>query len=141
MTARRFGLSKAAGALLAVYAGLCAPVSAQEDGETGRALYDRHCLTCHQADGRGVPFMQPPLVGSAIVTGPPETLILWTLLGTPPGAGPSEWANAMPGFPQLSDMEIAALLTYLRQDFDHGADEALSAIVPDQVAPLRDGLP
>ena len=29
----------------------------------GQLLYGRHCLSCHQADGGGVPNMQPPIKG------------------------------------------------------------------------------
>ncbi|MGF1455446.1 MAG: c-type cytochrome [Alphaproteobacteria bacterium] len=131
------GPAAALAALMAlVNAGLALPASAGL-GE-GQALYAGHCLTCHQANGGGVPMMQPALIGSAIVTGPPELLIRWTLQGTPDPAAPGLWANTMPGFSQLSDGEIAAILTYVRQGLSHPDVEApLSSVTPAQVARER----
>lgn len=106
--------------------------------QTGEALYAEHCLTCHQADGGGVPMMQPPLTGSAIVTGPPELLIRWTLMGTPDPDAPGLWANAMPGFAGLSDAEIAAILTFVRQGLAHPKGTGpLSPVTAGQVAGAR----
>ncbi len=39
------------------------------EDESGLESYRDNCLVCHQADGGGVPFMQPALVGSALVRG------------------------------------------------------------------------
>ncbi len=108
-----------------------------EDGTSGEALYRRHCLTCHQADGGGVPFLQPSLLASPIVTGPADLLIRWTLQGSPDPAAPGPWANAMPGFASLSDEALAALLTYIRRDFDHGLEPPPSAVTREDVAAAR----
>jgi hypothetical protein len=43
-----------------------APAAAAPPADTrppGQRLYARHCLSCHQSDGGGVPNMQPPIVG------------------------------------------------------------------------------
>ncbi len=98
--------------------------------ETGQALYEAHCLTCHQADGRGVPRMQPPIKGSEIVIGNADTLVAYTFLGS--GEDPGNWANAMPGFQQLSDADLAALLTYVRESFGTGG-----VVTEQSVAEIR----
>src|SRR5438034_10255770 len=41
--------------------------------ERGAHLYAESCVLCHLEDGRGVPKMQPPLVGSNVVAGEPST--------------------------------------------------------------------
>ncbi len=113
------------------------------DPERGRALYERHCLACHQTDGGGVPDMQPALRGSPIVTGAPELLVRWTLIGTPEGRGPGLWANAMPGFAQLSDRDLGDLLTYVRFAFagtNAGAGEAITPVTYATVAATRKAL-
>lgn len=91
------------------------PACAQD----GAALYDQHCATCHQANGGGVPFINPPLKGSAIVAGDAESLALWVLLGNDAADAnyESDYTGLMPGFKQLSDAEIAAILTQVRTEF------------------------
>ena len=100
--------------------------------EDGAALYASHCLTCHQADGYGVPFMQPPLVGSEMLAGPAEGLIAFVLTGN---QGPGEWANPMGSFSFLSDAEMAAVLSYSRSTY---ADA--EPVGADLVAEIRDML-
>ena len=105
---------------------LSLPAAAQD----GAALYATHCLTCHQADGNGVPFMQPPLVGSEMLSGPAEGLIAFVLTGN---QGPSDWGNPMGSFAGLSDAELAAVLTYSRQAYGEAGP-----VEPDLVAEIRD---
>ncbi len=90
---------------------------------TGQQLYNRYCLSCHQADGGGVPRLQPPILDSAWVKGEPVPLALFVLTGGLDSAGRKESANhnVMPAFPQLSDEDLALLLTYVRQRFGDGA--------------------
>lgn len=35
----------------------------------GKKVYQKNCLTCHQANGGGVPKMNPPLIHAAFVMG------------------------------------------------------------------------
>ncbi|MDD2793478.1 MAG: c-type cytochrome, partial [Sediminibacterium sp.] len=41
----------------------------------GKQVYDRYCLTCHQADGGGVPRMNPPIANTEYVLGNKQRLI------------------------------------------------------------------
>jgi mono/diheme cytochrome c family protein len=99
----------------------------------GQALYRRHCLACHQADGGGVPNMQPPILDSAWVKGAPQPLALFVMTGGFNSASrkDSDVGNVMPAFPQLSNEELAALLTYVRQKFGDGTGPVTAADVRD----------
>jgi mono/diheme cytochrome c family protein len=93
------------------------------------------CATCHMPDGSGVPGLQPALMGSKVVAGPPATVIKVLLLG-PEKALPAHKAtsgNQMPQFDSLSDDEIASIVTYVRKTFGKGA----SAVTPAQVKAQR----
>jgi mono/diheme cytochrome c family protein len=94
-----------------------------------------NCASCHQVDGSGVPNMQPALKGDAVVAGDPGQLIQVVLQG-PAAVLPANrphYANAMPPFARLSDEDLAALLTYLRQHEGNGA----SAVKAKDVAAAR----
>jgi mono/diheme cytochrome c family protein len=118
--------------------------SALAEGPAARAaepkeLYAAHCLACHQADGQGVPFMQPPLVGGAWVKSDPETLALFVLTGGFNSAERknSRNANVMPSFVALDDQTLAAILTYVRATF--GGDAG--PVSPLDVAAARRRVP
>jgi glucose/arabinose dehydrogenase/cytochrome c5 len=101
----------------------------------GAKLYKQACAVCHMADGSGVPNMQPSLTGSTITAGPPKTLIDLVLLGPAkvlPAKRP-KYASAMPAFDTLSDEEIAAVVSYVRQTFGKQAAPVTAA----QVKALR----
>ena len=90
--------------------------------DDGAALYDEYCMTCHQADGYGVPFQQPPLAGSPMVTGPVEPLIAFVIEGSEgQPSRVSEWESLMPGFTALKDDELAAIMTHIRSSFGNHA--------------------
>jgi mono/diheme cytochrome c family protein len=104
----------------------------------GQRLYARHCLSCHQADGRGVRNMQPAIVGGTWVQGDAGALALFVLSGGFDSASRKDSAvgNVMPAFRQLSDSDLAELLTYVRQKFGNDA----SAVSAAEVAAARTSL-
>ena len=118
-----------------------APSNAAADAQpVGKALYARHCLSCHQADGRGVPNMQPPIKGGTWVKGDAKALAMFVMTGGFDSANRKEGAaseNPMPPFRQLSDEDLAAILTYIRQKYGDGA----SAVEPALVTEARATLP
>ena len=105
----------------------------------GKALYGRHCLSCHQADGGGVPNMQPAIAGGPWVKGDPAALAMFVMTGGFDSAQRKDSAvdNVMPPFAQLSDADLAGILTYIRQKFGGGA----SAVDAAQVAAARANIP
>lgn len=114
--------------------------AAAEANPPGQKLYARHCLSCHQADGYGVPNMQPAIKGGSWVKGEAKPLALFVMTGGFDSAQRKEGAtshNVMPPFRQLSDEDLAGILTYIREKFGDGA----SAVTPAQVAEARATLP
>ena len=111
----------------------------------GQRLYAQHCLICHQADGGGVPWMQPPLAGAASVTGPAEPLIELTLRGIGPGVGqmpPSgDWSQVMASFDALSDQDIAAILTHVRTSWGNDAGAVDATTVTEVRRSIAAGAP
>lgn len=92
----------------------------------GGQIYTNQCATCHQSDGQGVSGVFPPLVGSDWVTGDKGRLIRIVLHGL---EGEIEVQNetyngVMPAFGgQLDDAGIAAVLTFIRSEWDNDASE------------------
>jgi mono/diheme cytochrome c family protein len=101
----------------------------------GRQLYSKICITCHQKDGGGVPRLNPPLIKTSYVTGDKARLIKIVLKGltTPLTIEDEEYTNPMPAQPQLTDQQIADVLTYVRNSFGNKA----SAITPAEVKAVR----
>jgi mono/diheme cytochrome c family protein len=116
-----------------------APAATSASNNVGQTLYGRHCLTCHQADGYGVPNMQPAIVGGTWVGGDPRALAMFVLTGGFDSASrkESDNGNVMPAFAQLSDDELAAILTFIRAKFGEGASPLSAA----DVAGARSALP
>ncbi len=104
----------------------------------GQRLYARHCLSCHQADGGGVPNMQPPIAGGTWVVGDGGALALFVLTGGFDSASRKDGGegNVMPPFTQLADADLAELLTFVRKEFGQGASPVSAATVAEARASL-----
>ncbi len=74
--------------------------------EKGKSLYGQNCAACHQADGKGLPGTFPALAGSKVVADVSAAIKKITQGG-----------GGMPAFKQLGPEDLAALLTYIRNDF------------------------
>ncbi len=103
----------------------------------GRKVYDSHCLVCHQANGDGVPGLNPSLFDSERVQGEKKELLQILLYGSTEGLSTdgNTYTNNMPGFEHLSDEEIANLASYIRNSFENKAP----AITIAEVKNLRQG--
>lgn len=104
--------------------------------EAGQRIYVNRCQACHQASGTGTPGVFPPLIGSAWVTGAPETLVRILLSGLqgPITVEGETYNGLMPGWRDvLSDAEIAAVATFVRQWETNDAP----AVSPELTAELR----
>ena len=57
---------------LAVLAGatVTASVPAPAHAQDGKAVFQKNCAACHQANGKGIPGAFPALAGNAVVQGP-----------------------------------------------------------------------
>lgn len=109
----------------------------------GKKSYEQVCSTCHQATGQGIPGIYPPLAGSEWVLGTPEhvvRIVLHGLKGPITVKGAQYGAASMPVFGKVAgsgynwnDDRIAAVLTYVRQEWGNKADP----ITPEQVTAIR----
>jgi len=101
--------------------------SMDELKKRGEQVYAKTCVVCHQANGKGTPPAFPPLDGSQVVTGPKDEQIKTVLNGRP--------KTAMVAFgPQLNDVELAAVITYTRNNWGNKTGEAIQ---PAEVKALR----
>ena len=116
-----------------------AQVPAPDSRPPGQRLYGAHCLSCHQADGGGVPNMQPAIAGGTWVKGDARALALFVMSGGFDSASRKDSivGNVMPPFRQLADADLAEILTYIRQKFGGGASPVTAA----EVAEARRSLP
>ena len=121
-------LRVAAGAMLAWAAAANAPA---DEPAQGASLYNKHCLACHQADGGGVPNMQPAIAGGTWVKGDARALALFVMSGGFDSASRknSDVGNVMPPFLKLPNEDLAAILSYIRQKFGDGASPVSAADV------------
>jgi len=103
-------------------------VAAETDAmKLGKQVYMRNCVACHQPNGKGIPPAFPSIANSEVVTGDLNTQILLVLNGVT--------GSAMVAFgPQLSDEEIAAVVTYQRNSFGNNTGDEATA---EQVLALR----
>jgi cytochrome c oxidase subunit 2 len=103
--------------------------SSQELVTAGTKLYGSMCISCHQANGGGVPGAFPALDGSKIVTGPKAENIAIMLQGKP--------GTSMQSFAQLSDVDLAALITYSRQSWGNGGNGQDAVVMPADIQAAR----
>ena len=97
--------------------------------ETGSQVYNLHCGTCHQRDGKGDGSRFPPINNSRVVNGknkPLIELILKGLEGTVTVNGVA-YNGVMPSHSFLTDAEISSVLTYVRRNFGNDSP-SISAI-------------
>jgi glucose/arabinose dehydrogenase/mono/diheme cytochrome c family protein len=103
--------------------------------ENGSQVYNLHCGTCHQRDGKGDGSRFPPLNNSLVVNGknrPLIELILQGLEGAITVNGVA-YNGVMPSHSFLNDAEISSVLTYIRRNFGNDSP-SISAI---EVGSLR----
>jgi mono/diheme cytochrome c family protein len=89
----------------------------------GKIVYTNICLACHMADGNGVPTMNPPLVKTEYVLGDKTRLIKIVLNGFKEDVqiNGQSFSNNMTPHKDLTDRQIADVLTYVRKSFGNKA--------------------
>jgi len=106
----------------------------------GEKIYTANCLTCHMADGGGVPGMNPSLIKGTYVLGKKDKLISIVLNGMSLQEIDGEtYNNVMPSFSFLKDKEIADVLTYIRNSFGNKAPPVSGSEVKKVRAKISSG--
>ncbi|UCV04266.1 cytochrome c oxidase subunit II [Dechloromonas denitrificans] len=103
---------------------------------TGKEVYEKQCVACHQTNGQGLPPAFPALAGSPVVNAP-----LFGADGKPAKDSHLDRVlngkvnTAMQAFRNsLSDVELAAVVTYERNSFGNTRGDMVQ---PAQVKALR----
>ena len=113
------------------------PTTTASAGET---IYQQRCVSCHQANGAGIPGTFPPLAQSeyanAADPGVPARIVIHGVSG-PITVHGATYNSLMPPYGVgvvMADEEIAQLLTYVRSSFGNPA----SAVTAADVAKARE---
>jgi mono/diheme cytochrome c family protein len=110
------------------------PLDADEQARfaSGKALYELTCAACHQIHGMGQDGVAPPLVDSEWVAGKPDRLtriILHGVRGQISVLG-KKYDLEMPALGStFDDEQLAALMTYIRREWDHPYDPVTKSAV------------
>lgn len=103
----------------------------QQTLQSGKILYEKHCMVCHQKDGGGVMNLNPPLIKTVYVLGDRTRLINILLKGMnePIEIDGDVYVNPMPAQNFLSDQQVADVLSYVRNHFGNKASVITAAEV------------
>lgn len=119
-------------------AAAAAAAGTADAGGPGKAVYGRICAACHLGSGKGVPGNNiPALAGSALATGDagkPISIVLHGFRGPIERNGVQINGQMAAWKDQLSDQEIADVLTYVRSAFGNAG----AAVTPDEVKTIRE---
>jgi mono/diheme cytochrome c family protein len=90
----------------------------------GKTVYLQRCMVCHQADGGGVPKLNAPLDGSSAVNSTNlAKLVKYIVKGFNERVeiDGEFYENAMPAAADLTDQQIADVLTFIRSSWSNKA--------------------
>jgi cytochrome c oxidase subunit II len=94
----------------------------------GEKVYSRTCAACHQANGQGLPGAFPALAHGTVTTGPLAGHIDIVMNGSKKNPAMAAWKG------QLSDLELAAVITYERNAFGNALGDLAQ---PKDIAAVR----
>ena len=107
--------------------------SAPPAAASGAAIYNKTCVTCHQANGEGLPNTFPPLAKSDYISNREKTILQVLKGSTGEIVVNGKTFNSVMPAQQLSDEEIASVLTYVYGNFGNGG----GTITPAEVKGIR----
>ena len=104
--------------------------STEELMERGQTVYEVNCVACHQTEGQGIAGIFPALAGSEIALYDKERHIEILMEGVQ-GA-------AMNSFDYLSEVELAAVITYSRQAWGNAEKGDGEIVVPKDIVDYKE---
>ena len=96
----------------------------------GEGVYEKNCVACHQASGQGMPPIFPALAGSEIALYD-KSRHLEILMEGVQGAAMQSYAN------QLSEVDMAAVITYTRQAWGNAENGDGAYVVPKDIVEYK----
>ena len=106
----------------------------------GKTVYLQRCMVCHQADGGGVPKLNAPLDASSAVNGSDVSkLIKYIVKGFADRVeiDGEIYSNAMPAAADLTDQQIADVLTFIRSNWSNKAGSVTTLQVKQTRSKLK----
>jgi len=104
--------------------------STEELVQRGQEVYEKNCVSCHMAEGQGIPGIFPALAGSEIALYDKDRHIEILMEGVQ-GA-------AMNSFDYLSEVELAAVITYSRQAWGNAEEGDGEVVVPKDIVEYKE---
>jgi len=98
--------------------------------ERGEGIYLKNCVACHQVNGQGLPPVFPSLDGSEIVM-KNKTRNIEILMEGVRGGAMQSFAN------QLSEVDIASVITYTRQSWSNGKEGDGQIVEPKEILEFK----
>src|SRR4051812_26752969 len=101
----------------------------------GQGVFMQTCFVCHQVTGERLPGQIPPLAKSDFLMSDKERSIRFVLQGNTGeiAVNGKKYNGTMAPLGNLSDDEIANVLTYVRNNFGNSGD----GVTPEQVSKVR----
>jgi nitrite reductase (NO-forming) len=109
-------------------------LTVEEQIKAGQALFAGTCSTCHQPSGAGLPGVFPPLAKSDWLAANPKRAIDVVLGGLtgPVKVNGGDYNSVMPPMSQLTDDEVANILTYVMGSWGNGGGKITKAEVAER---------
>ena len=98
--------------------------------ERGEGVYQKNCVACHQMNGEGLPPIFPALAGSDIVMFDKDRNVEILMEGVQ-GAAMQSFAN------QLSEVDMAAVITYTRQAWGNAENGDGEYVIPSDIVEYK----
>ena len=98
--------------------------------DLGKQVYTTNCAVCHQSNGKGMPPALKALAGSEKATGDPGCPISILLAGIE-GSAMQSFAD------QLNDVDIAAVLSYIRNSWGNDDKDLYGPYAGDVIQPIE----
>ena len=98
--------------------------------DRGEGVYQKNCVACHQMNGEGLPPIFPALAGSDIVMFDKDKNVEILMEGVQ-GAAMQSFAN------QLSEVDMAAVITYTRQAWGNSENGDGEYVVPSDIVEYK----
>ena len=104
--------------------------TAEELVQRGEGIYQKNCVACHQPNGAGIAGIFPALAGSDIVLNN-KSRHLEILMEGVQGAAMASYAK------QLSEVDMAAVITYTRRSWGNAEKGDGEIIVPKDIVEYK----